>query len=119
MSSFIHPMSQLIHSTVRIECKDSLDQKSSGTGFIFLFCEKNSHSFACIVTNKHVVQGAVSATFHLTLKDENGNPALGSYEPVVLDAVQQYCIPHPSDDIDLVAFHISPILNRATKSGRE
>jgi ribosomal protein L35AE/L33A len=118
MSSYIHPITQLVHSTVRIECEDAQKNTSSGSGYIFLFCEKDGQSFPCVVTNKHVVRGAVRATFHLTLKDEQGNAKLGSHEPVTLDSVQQYCINHPNQNIDLVAFPIGPILNKATQDGR-
>lgn len=118
MSSFIHPITQLVHSTVRIECEDAQKSMSSGSGYIFLFCEKDGQSFPCIVTNKHVIRGAARATFHLTLKDEEGNAKLGSHEPVTLDSVQQHCIYHPNPHVDLAAIPIGPILNKATQDGR-
>lgn len=118
MPQFVHPITQLVHSTVRIECADAKGEKSSGSGYIFLFCEAEGRSFPCVVTNKHVVQGAIHGTFHLTLKNEDGTPELGKHEAVVLRNLARYCIPHPEPAIDLVAFPIGPILNSGTKDGR-
>ncbi len=118
MSEFIHPITQLVHSTVRIECTDSQNRISSGSGYIFMFCETEETAIPCVVTNKHVTEGAIRGVFHLTLKNEDGAPALGRHEAVVLDELEKYCIPHPIDAIDLVAFPIGPILNSASKEGR-
>lgn len=118
MSQFIHPMTQLVHSTVRIECTGANDKKSSGSGYIFLFCEAEGRAIPCVVTNKHVVQGAVQGTFHLTIRKEDGTADLGKHEPVVLKDLTRHCIAHPEPTIDLVAFPIGPILSSATKDGR-
>lgn len=118
MSDYVNPIEQLIHSTVRIVCEDRSNNTSSGTGFIFFFCEKEGQSIPCIVTNKHVVAGGVKGIFNLTLKDEDGNPSLGNHESVVLNDLQRYCIEHPDTNIDLVAIPIGPILNNAEKQGK-
>ncbi|MFM2346233.1 MAG: hypothetical protein RL654_986 [Pseudomonadota bacterium] len=118
MSQFIHPMAQLVHSTVRIECIDARGDKSSGSGYIFLFCEDEGKAIPCVVTNKHVVHGAVQGTFHLTLKKEDGTADLGKHESVILKDLSRHCIMHPVPAIDLVAFPIGSILRNATKDGR-
>ncbi|MDQ1831350.1 S1 family peptidase [Massilia scottii] len=118
MTQFIHPITELVHSTVRIECVDSQGRTSSGSGYIFLFCEADGLEFPCIVTNKHVVDGGVRGRFHLTRQKEDGTPDLGNHEAVVLDDLQKYCIPHPSPLIDLVALSIGSILSSAMKEGR-
>ncbi|KFJ09470.1 SEC-C motif family protein [Delftia acidovorans] len=118
MSEFIHPISQLVHSTVRIECTNIRGAKSSGTGYIYLFCESDGKSIPCVVTNKHVVRGAVQGTFHLTLKKEDGTADLGKHEPIILDNLDKYCVNHPSPDIDLAAFPIGPIISNGAKDGR-
>ncbi len=118
MPQFIHPITQLVHSTVRIECTDSQNRTSSGSGYIFMFCEADGIAFPCVVTNKHVVEGAIRGVFHLTLKNEDGTPELGKHEAVALNDLGRYCIPHPTSTIDLVAFPIGPILNSASKDGR-
>lgn len=118
MSDYVNPIEQLIHSTVRIVCEDQAGNQSSGTGFIFFFCEEEGRSIPCIVTNKHVVAGGVKGIFNLTLKDEDGNPSLGNHESVVLEDLQRYCIEHPDANIDLVAIPIGPILNNAEQQGK-
>jgi Trypsin-like peptidase domain/SEC-C motif len=118
MSKFINPITQFVHSTVRIECIGTRGERSSGSGYIFLFCEADGLACACVVTNKHVIQGAVQATFHLTLSKEDGTPDLGKHEPVVLRDLPRHCIPHPTPAIDLVAFPIQPIISSAKKNGR-
>lgn len=118
MSQFTHPITLLVHSTVRIECTDSLGRSSSGSGYIFLFCEADGSAFPCVVTNRHVVEGAIRGVFHLTLKNEDGSPNLGKHEAVVLNEIGKHCIHHPVSTIDLVALPIGPILNNASKDGR-
>lgn len=118
MTDFTHPITQLVHSTVRILCMNSEGMQSSGTGYIYLFCEENGRSLPCVVTNKHVVRGAKRGVFHLTLKNEDGTPSLGKHEAVTLENFESYCIFHPSQSVDLVAFPIGHILDNATKDGR-
>ena len=118
MSQYINPIEQLIHSTVRIICEDGKGAQSFGTGYIFFFCEKVDMKYPCIVTNKHVVDGAQKGTFNLTLRDENGEPKLGEYETVTLDNFSQHWWPHPNPLIDLVIIPIGEVLNRAMRDSR-
>ncbi|MGX3065577.1 hypothetical protein [Ursidibacter arcticus] len=62
----MRPIDQLIHSTVRIEC-ELKNGVSSGTGYFFGFCRDDEGYIPCIVTNKHVISGAVTGIFHITL----------------------------------------------------
>lgn len=111
-------MTQLVHSTVRIECTHEKGVTSSGSGYIYLFCEAEGRTVPCVVTNKHVIQGAVQGIFHLTLRKKDGTPDLGRHESVVLRDLPRHCIEHPTPAIDLVAFPIGPILSSGTKDGR-
>ena len=113
------PISQLIHSTVRILCSDNAARLSSGSGYIYLFCELDGRSIPCIVTNKHVVKDAIRGTFHLTMKKADGSADLGNHEAITVEDIQQICIPHPDANIDLVAIPIGQILNSANKSGKD
>jgi hypothetical protein len=83
-----------------------------------MFCEADGVAFPCIVTNKHVVAGAIRGVFHLTLKNDDGTPELGKHEAVTVNELSRYCIHHPTSTIDLVAFPIGQILNSANKDGR-
>ncbi|OQK17080.1 zinc chelation protein SecC [Methyloprofundus sedimenti] len=118
MSDYINPIEQLIHSTVRIQCGDDKNIFSSGTGYIFFFCENGNQGYPCIVTNKHVVSGASRGIFNLTIQDDKNRPILGNHEEIILNDLPNFCIPHPSPDIDLVAIPIGPILNNAQLEGK-
>lgn len=116
---------QLIHATTRIECKkmviDSSGKKSFGfslgTGFIFNFrgIDSDSIFFPVIVTNKHVVQGAVSAKLQFTLMDEEGNPVYGEKKTIDLINFQNSWIPHPNPSIDLCVIPLTPIIQLLNK----
>lgn len=59
MESNLTITEQLMYSTIRIEC-DLGGAISTGTGFLFRFLEENDKFIPAIVTNKHVVKGAVN-----------------------------------------------------------
>ncbi|WP_455917399.1 trypsin-like peptidase domain-containing protein [Pseudomonas cerasi] len=117
MNEYIHPISPLIHCTVRISCFDANGKQTSGTGYVYDFC-KGDISLPCIVTNKHVLKGVARAIFQFTFKNEDGLPKIGSYESIVLENVNAFCIPHPSEIIDLVAIPIGAVLNKASRADR-
>ncbi|NOI39215.1 serine protease [Vibrio sp. 070316B] len=118
MSEYVNPIEKLIHSTVRINCDDGKGNSSSGSGYVFFFCEKDEQSIPCIVTNKHVVVGAQTGSFNLTLKGEDDKPVLGSHEVITLDDLSQHWIPHPNPNVDLAIIPIGPILNKAEQEGK-
>ena len=118
MSTFTHPITQLVHSTVRMSCFGPNNQSSTGTGYIYSF-RKDNLNYPCIITNKHVIADAEHGIFNLTLKNSDGTPNLGEHEEVKLNNLQQYCINHPDPEIDLVALPIGPILNNANSDGRD
>lgn len=73
-------LDQRIHMTVRIECDRG---RSSGTGFIYNFCQQERTSLPAIVTNKHVIAGAQFGVFHMTVA-ENDEPKYGEHVQVAL-----------------------------------
>ena len=118
MTNHSDPISYLIHSTVRILCIDKDGEQSSGTGYIFNFCEHEGNAIPCVITNKHVINGAVRGVFHLTLRKEDGSPDLGNHEQIVVEGLEKLCLHHPNPAIDLAALPIGAILNSASKSGK-
>ena len=103
---------QLAHSTVRIETTTSAGSRS-GTGFFYRFAINGDTYTPAIVTNKHVVDGAISGKFVLTEKDENDSPIMGKYQEFRFDNFQSWWIPHPDPAIDLCAMATAPILRQA------
>ncbi len=84
-----------------------------------MFCEREGNAVPCVVTNKHVVRGAVRGVFNLTLKNEDGSPDLGRHEAITLEGLDKMCVNHPDPNVDLAALPIGPILNAASKSGKD
>jgi hypothetical protein len=114
---YISPIELLIHSTVRIEC-ETAGGKGSGSGYFFAFLEKDNQNIPCIITNKHVVAGALRGVFHLTLKGDDGLPKLGEYVTFAFENFEQMWIGHPDPLIDLAICPIGQILNSAQEQGK-
>ena len=103
----------LAHTTVRLECEKADGSISIGTGFFFKCAEKGEEHVPVIITNKHVIAGAIKGRFLLTMKDSDGKPMLGSTVPVVLDNFESRWYLHPDNQIDLCAMPIAPLTKEA------
>lgn len=113
-----NPISQLVHSTVRLTCVGSDGSEWSGSGYIFLFLEDGTLSIPCVVSNKHVLRGAQKVSFSLTLKDVDGKPLMGQHELVTVNGAANFLIDHPDRNVDLAALLIGPSLNEHLGSGK-
>ena len=107
----------LMHTTVRLESELSNGAISTGTGFFFSFLLENNQQIPVIVTNKHVIENAVSGKFILTKSDKNGNPQTGSYERLQFDNFESLWIKHPEEDVDLAVMPIANIYREAERLG--
>ncbi|HDR8094020.1 TPA: trypsin-like peptidase domain-containing protein [Bacillus cereus] len=110
---------QLMYSTVRIECISGNGQGSTGTGFFFNFLEDGNSFLPAIVTNKHVVEGAVRGLFLMTIADENGNPINTEHIPIEFEDFEQRWLFHPDPNVDLCVMPIAPVLNRLNSIGKK
>lgn len=108
---------QLAHSTVRIETTTP-EGAGSGTGFFYRFSDKGEFHVPAIVTNKHVVNGAVRGQFVLTEKDSNDAPIIGKYHGFGFENFQNQWIHHPDPSIDLCVMPIARILNQAQEKNQ-
>lgn len=104
---------KLAHSTVRIQVQTK-DGYGTGTGFFFNF-NFGDKSVPVILTNRHVIEGAIKGTVLLTLKTTDGMPDLNNHLPIEIDNFESRWIKHPDNNIDLVAMPIAPLLNEAEK----
>lgn len=107
---------QLAFSTVRIQVTTQ-EGSGTGTGFFFNFLDDGKQRIPAIVTNKHVVKGALRGTFILTSANTDGTPNLGSHIPVTLKNFENRWIPHPNDSVDLTIMPIASILTEASQKG--
>lgn len=101
---------QLMHNTVRLECELKDGNITTGTGFFFSFQVNEKETIPVIVTNKHVVEGAITGTFVLTKKNSDGSPQIGVHETIKLGNFESLWVKHPSEDVDLAVFPIAPLL---------
>ena len=112
----LSPAEQLAHSTVRIECDLSGGEVGTGTGFFYSLNRNGAQHIPVIVTNKHVVEGAVKGRFLLTLHNGTDGPAIGKVQAYELDSFHSRWLPHPDNDVDLCVMPIAPLLHEAEKT---
>jgi hypothetical protein len=102
---------RLTYSTVRIECQLSSGGISTGTGF-FYACnvQPDGRHVPVVVTNKHVVEGALNASFYVHLADAEGNPIPNQRVRFVIDEIPEGLLLHPDRDVDLCVIPIGDLL---------
>lgn len=107
----MHILDQLMKSVVRIEAKMGNGQISTGSGFAYRFAvrEDGSHVPA-IVTNKHVIDGAIEISFPVSTADRQGN-LTGKFENIQYSIDGSNVLLHPDDSVDLCAILSAPIYN--------
>ena len=110
-------MEQLVHSTVRIETTLRGGGVSCGTGFFLNFLQDSKERVPAIVTNKHVIAGADTGKFHLTLARSDGMPEIGNHTAFTLSNFEGRWIGHPDPAVDLAVFLVGPLVNEAQQSG--
>lgn len=103
---------KLMYSTIRIECKDTEGNISTGTGFFFNFLENpaDKTSVPAIITNKHVVEGSVIGEFLFTLSDNQGNPLDRCHHRFTVKDFESAWRFHPDPEVDLCVMPIANII---------
>ncbi len=86
---------------------------ATGTGFFYRFSTNIENSnIPSIVTNKHVVHGAIKSIIHFSLADNSGNPFIGKYFSVIVENMKENWIYHPDNDVDLCIMPIATLLEQ-------
>ena len=120
MSANLSPAEHLAYSTVRIEVTLADGTIGTGTGFFYSLSKQNGGlQIPVIVTNKHVVVGAVKGRFKLTLEAVDGTPDRLRHHTFEIGAFKKGWIPHPDGITDLCIFPIGPRLHRAASQNRK
>ncbi len=111
---------KLLFSTVRIEVTDSSGRKGTGTGFFYDHDVGNGKHIPMIITNKHVVNDAVTGNFYLheAVENENVPRPSGQFFNVNIHDFRNAWIAHPKDDVDLCAMLFMPLKNENKKLGK-
>lgn len=109
---------ELAFCTVRICCELPDGHSSVGTGFFVCFMTKeDGRSIPVIVTNRHVVKGALTGMFLLTKAMASGDAEIGALETFKLANFENLWIGHPEPDVDLCIMPLGPLLNEAEAKG--
>lgn len=108
---------KLMFSTVRIECVLSDNTISTGTGFYYNFLDNDKGAIIVIITNKHVIKGAVKGTIHVALSDDGNTPVIGKYHTVDFNDFENKWFPHPDENVDLCMFFFVPVIKHLQEQG--
>lgn len=106
---------QIAYSTVRIECQYADGNSGTGTGFFFRFLDNkddNTH-VPVVITNKHVINGAVKGRLVFTKATQESKPNDKEHFNIIFDNFEQYWRKHPDSSVDLCAMPIAPFINGA------
>lgn len=99
----------LIHTTIRIEADLGNGMQSTGTGFFYTFFDDEKFQVPCIITNKHVVNGAKCLKLRFSLS-ENGK-LTNEQCTFELNDLEKIIINHPDNSIDLCIILIANLIS--------
>jgi len=105
----------LLFNTIHIIANDVNGDTITGTSFLFEY-NLDGKPIPCLVTNKHVVEFAVSGTLYFhTIKDDQ--PDYENHFRCDLDNFRGYWLFHPEDDVDLCIMFIAGIDLECQRNG--
>ena len=87
----------------------------TGTGFFFDFDESNDkeNEKLVILTNKHVIKGALKGKLIFTKCDHDDNPLDDEHLIIELDNFESLWVMHPNDEIDLCALPLDTMIENS------
>ena len=106
---------QLLFATLRIEADPYV-----GTGCIVNHQWSEGKGGPFLVTNKHVIGGTQRGQLTFTIADqtpEGGRPSIGRSTSITVSGSAWQWTGHPSDDIDVAAMPLAPVVNHLEKQG--
>lgn len=106
----------LLYTTIKLIAFKGGVPTSTGTGFMFAFAQSGDQIVPCIVTNKHVVNGAsmIRARLHFGKDDK----PTGEYVDCDFDISGGVPFWHPDPAIDLCAIPYADIIRQAESQGK-
>lgn len=110
---------QLFFTTAFIETLDQGGQTGSGTGFIYGVETGPGQTATFLVTNKHVIANASSATVRFIASDTEAmvQPSLGTTRSLVIDRPEQLFTGHPVPQIDVAVLPLTPFVIQMQAQG--
>jgi hypothetical protein len=113
----VHSAKLIVRSTVKIDCTLENGTVCSGPGFFFTFLKTDDNYVPAIITNKHVIEGAVTGCIYFTVSDDTVMPNGCRYEKVILDQFEKRWLQHPEESIDLCIMPIADIMKNFHNKG--
>lgn len=101
---------QLFYTTVFIE-SFTLTSRSTGTGFIINYPAGNGQIRPVLITNKHVIQGAVEVAFTMPAAEKTGEPARRGTRMTIRNFDTNNWVGHPDSGVDIGVMFFSPVLD--------
>ena len=107
----------LATTTALIEATEA-SGTSRGTGFMFAINMGQNEVALLLVTNKHVLKGAVALSIKFSLSSPHDHTRkIGVAEYVLREGLSAIVFDHPESDIDLASINIAALLQDLTDSG--
>lgn len=116
MQNFTSPAEQLLFTVLRVTTIAA--DGSSGVGTAFLYSvEEGGQSAIFLVTNKHVIAGAVSADLRFTKKRSDGQPDLADKYILTVTDFEAMWRGHPDPEVDVAVAPFIPLLQHLEREG--
>jgi hypothetical protein len=108
---------ELGFSTVRIESTSPDGRLSIGTAFFFRFPIDTNNHLPILVTNKHVIEGALTGRFLLRLQDPNDPVRPKGVLDLTVNGFGSLWTLHPDSSVDLCALPVATLHRQAEERG--
>jgi len=101
----------LLFNTVKITCVMPGGVVSHGTGFIIDILDSPEQNALIVITNRHVVEGALHISIRMIgrMKDAD-QPLLGTAHDFSIDNNSVQLVGHPDPTVDIAAFPLLPVI---------
>jgi hypothetical protein len=100
-----------MYSTVRIVCRTALATESVGTGFLIDGSLDRRQEVPLLVTNKHVIAGAIEGDLFFVAKDPaTGGPLAGNGVKMTITDFARAWVGHPDPSTDVAVMPIAAVL---------
>lgn len=109
---------QLFFTTAYLTGVDDTGASWTGTGFVILCEAVDGGAVPVLVTNKHVVDGAVELTVRLVRAGDDGQPLAQATQTTIVGFDRSTWLGHPRPDVDVAALFLGPILQQMREEGR-
>lgn len=111
---------QLFFTTVRITTEHPDGATGVGTGFLYNVPTSADQEATFLITNKHVIAGAATATIHFmgAVDTAMSAPALGVLHRVTVTAPETAATGHANPDVDVTVMPVTFWINQLRNAGR-